>query len=263
MSREFAKNVRLMCGKMAKSGVVPKAGSTTGNRETSTTGGLGLTVPSFGKQLDHRNLPLSACRIQPAGERGASPREPPGQPVRSRREPLAKWQSPDQQSASKASKGVTAPPDFANGRPRNGKVGPVGQEAGWVGPLRKPLPGPTRRCIRPEEFSSGALTRRRCGSEASGHLHGCLGGYHPNQSSGKRQAIQVTPEGSCVCVAAQCNPFCRCATEREKRRQGKVQISKAQVKPTKELRRHRTLPTAGREMAKSIRLAKRRAGWDH
>jgi hypothetical protein len=129
-------------------------GSTAGNRGTSTTGGLGLSVPSVGKHSDLRNLPLSSCRIQPAGQRGAGPRlEAPGQPERLRREPLAKWQSPDQQSASKASKGVTAPPNIANGRPRNGKVGPVGQEAGWVGPLRESLPGPMRRCLRPEEFS--------------------------------------------------------------------------------------------------------------
>jgi hypothetical protein len=42
---------------------------------------------------------------------------------------------------------------------------------------------------------------------------------------------------------------------------GKVRINQAQVKPTKELRRQRTLPTAGREMAKSVQLARRRAGW--
>jgi integron integrase len=50
-----------------------KPGSAAGNRGTSTTGGLGLTVPSVGKHSDHRNLPLSACRIQPAGEREAGP----------------------------------------------------------------------------------------------------------------------------------------------------------------------------------------------
>jgi hypothetical protein len=88
------------------------------------------------------------------GERRAGPRlEALGQPVRLRRGPVAKWQSPDPPTASKASKGVTAPADFANGRPRDGKVRPVGQEAGCVGPVSQPLPEPTRRCLRAEEFS--------------------------------------------------------------------------------------------------------------
>jgi hypothetical protein len=49
-------------------------GSTAGNRGTSKTGGVGLTVPSVGKHSDPQTLPLELVR-DPArwGARGRSP----------------------------------------------------------------------------------------------------------------------------------------------------------------------------------------------